>query len=128
MRLKYLPKRTAFSYPVMNVGAMVAVLDYNYHLRRQYKMKSDGKLQLHKGYNPRSRKEFVRGTKTAKMYPYIGPIVRLAEHFAAHPTTVPVEYRKSDFDPSQLAPTIRPIQSQSSVELFNEHKSRFQPH
>jgi len=112
----------------MNVGAMVAVLDYNYHLRRQYQMKSDGELQLHKGYNSRSRKEFVRGTKTAKTYPYIRPIVRLAEHFAAHPTTVPAEYLKSDFDPSELAPTIRPIQSRSSVELFKEHKSRFHHH
>jgi hypothetical protein len=110
----------------MHVGAMVAVLDYNYHLRRQYKIKSDGEIQLHKGYSARSRKEFVRGTKNAKMYPYIKVIIRLAEHFAAHPDTIPIKCRDCDFNPSQLAPTIRPIQSRSSVELFNEHKSRFQ--
>jgi hypothetical protein len=109
----------------MNAAAMVATLDHNYHLRRQYRVSADGVPLLHKGYNPRTKHEFVRGVKEVKTYPYVEPILALAQQFAFNPASVPAEFKTESFNPLEIAPTVRAVTSTSSHQLFTEHHSRF---
>ena len=101
---------------------MVSALDHNYHLRRQFRVSADGTPLLHKNYSARTKREFVRGVKEVKTYPYIEPLLALATEFACNPALVPAAYRTAAaFDPKSIAPTIRPIASTSSAQLLQQH-------
>ena len=127
LRLKYLSKRTAFSYSSMVTASMVAALDYNYHLKRDYRVKEDGTPLLHRKFNPRSKRLFVSNVKQAKDYPYVPAILALVRKFATNPECVPEMVRMADFDPATIAPTIRGLAETNtpSLELLKEHVSRF---
>jgi hypothetical protein len=109
----------------MNTAAMVVTLDHNYHLRRQYRVSADGLPLLHKGYNARTKHEFVRGVKEVKTYPYVEPILALAQQFAFNPNSVPTEFESESFNPQTIAPTVRAVTSTPSQQLLTEHHSRF---
>ena len=104
---------------------MLAALDHNYHLHRKFLFSADGVPLLHKGYNARTKREFVRGVKEEKTYPYAEPLLALAQKFAADPSCVPQKYAEDSFDPRNIAETVRPVPGQSSVQLLQQHQSRF---
>ena len=127
LRLKYSPKRSAFSYATMVTTSMVAALDHNYHLRRQYRVKGDGTPMLHRKFNPRTKREYVSGVKQVKDFPYVQPTLALVHKFAGAPDSVPAEFTSADFDPATIAPTIRGLaatDTPSSI-LLEQQVSRF---
>lgn len=127
LRLKYSPKRTAFDYHCMVTSGMVATLDHNFHLRRQYRMKADGSPMLHRKFNSRTKREFVTVVKEDKHYPYVPAVRALVRHFCEVPEDVPASVRESDFNPVTIAPTIRGLAATNkpTLELFKQQISRF---
>ena len=127
LRLKYLPKRTAFTYTSMVLASMVAAMDHNYHLRRQYSVKANGTPLVHRKFNPRSKQDFVSFVKEAKNFPHVLAILALVRKFAMVPQTVPEQFAAVDFVPTSIAPTIRRMTaaSASSATLLSKQTSRF---
>lgn len=127
LRLKYLPKRTAFTYESMVLASMIASMDHNYHLRRSYSFKADGTPMVHRKYNPRTKREFVALVKDKKNFPHLQSILALVRKFATAPNTVPDRFAAIDFCPTTIAPTIRGMAATnvSSATLLEQQKSRF---
>ncbi|XP_073341823.1 uncharacterized protein [Pagrus major] len=69
--LMYASKRFSFSPPVYAARVMLAVLDYNHHVDRPVKKRTDGSIQYGKVYNKKSKKWSLYTEKVEKDYSYI---------------------------------------------------------
>ncbi|XP_028298168.1 uncharacterized protein LOC114460470 [Gouania willdenowi] len=69
--LMYASKRFSFSPPVYAARAMLAGLDYNYHIHRLPKKNNDGSIQYCRLFNKKSKKWSLYTVKEDKDYGYI---------------------------------------------------------
>ena len=124
LRLVYLPKRTSFGMEAMEVRGSIVLLDHNFHLHRPYKT-THGRAQLHRSFNPRTKRERPCLVKEAKTYPYIDSVIGLGLRFAVYGT--PERLLGPKFDPKILAPTIRGhgFVSTDTRNLADGHVNRF---
>ncbi len=116
----------------MDASSMIAALDYNYHVRRQYKEREGSvdcdaysKYMYHRKYNPRTKRECAAPVKYAKTYPYAKPIMDIVVFFTKNPSRIPSKYAESLFKPSKIAKTIHGCPSAETSTLVNQHISRF---
>ncbi|XP_065103967.1 uncharacterized protein [Paramisgurnus dabryanus] len=121
--LMYASKRFSFTPPVYAARAMLAAIDYNYHINRPPKRKTDGSLQYGKVFNKKSRKWSLYVIKEDKDYAYIRDLQSAIIEKKLSSSAVPRKSKKRPDDPRQYG-VLSGIPAPSTGELLDTLVSR----